>query len=101
MKQVNQQRIDAIRKAMQLITKKLSFSIIAQLHYGPMGFHQLRQKFHKVSITSLRETLSYLEKQKVVMRRLYTKRPIKMEYVLTKEGMEFIQVLLGIRKWSD
>ncbi|MCH5585839.1 helix-turn-helix transcriptional regulator [Shimazuella sp. AN120528] len=101
MEKTKQQHITVIRKALQLISKKLSFPIISQLHYGPMRFNQLKQKFTGISVTSLRDTLLHLEKHNMIKREIYAKRPIRMKYSLTKEGIEFIRVLLRIRKWSD
>jgi DNA-binding HxlR family transcriptional regulator len=101
MKQVDQQSVATLRKAIQLVSKKLSFPIISQLHYGPMRFNKLKQKFSEESITSLRDTLLHLENHKMIKREIYAKKPVRMKYSLTKEGIQFIQTLLGIRKWSD
>lgn len=101
MKHMDQQSVAALRKAIQLVSKKLSFPIISQLHYGPKRFGQLKQKFSEESITSLRDTLRHLEKHKIIKQEVYAKNPIRMKYSITQEGRQLVQILLSIRKWSD
>jgi DNA-binding HxlR family transcriptional regulator len=66
-----------------------------------MRFNQLKQKFIGVSVTVLKDTLHHLERNQVINRQVYSTKPVTIEYSLSREGREFIQVLLGIRKWSE
>jgi len=101
MNERNQKSIHAIHKAIQLISMKWSFPIISQLLYRPYPFNQLKSKLQHISVTALIDTLRFLEKNHVIHHRVYSSKPLRMEYSLSEEGKEFIQVLLGIRRWRD
>jgi DNA-binding HxlR family transcriptional regulator len=70
----------------------------------PARFNELKRRIHGVSATSLAERLSELEQRKVIERKVYPETPPRVEYALTKKGLELHELLgkLGewVRKWD-
>src|SRR5881396_254310 len=59
----------------------------------------LKQRIHGVSATSLAERLNELDQRKIVERRVYPETPPRVEYELTKKGMELLEILGELAQW--
>jgi len=70
----------------------------------PARFNELKRRIHGISATSLAERLSELEHRKVIERKVYPETPPRVEYALTRKGLELHELLgkLGewVRKWD-
>ena len=70
----------------------------------PARFNELKRRIHGISATSLSERLSELEQRKVIERKVYPETPPRVEYALTRKGLELHELLgkLGewVRKWD-
>src|SRR5881296_4432901 len=70
----------------------------------PARFNELKRRIHGVSATSLAERLHELEQRKIIERKVYPETPPRVEYALTRKGLELHELLgrLGewVRKWD-
>jgi len=62
-------------------------------------FNELKRRIHGISATSLAERLSELDQRKVVERKVYPETPPRVEYALTKKGLELLDILDSLAKW--
>jgi len=65
----------------------------------PARFNELKRRIHKISATSLAERLTELEQRKIVERKVYPETPPRVEYGLTKKGVELLEILDGLAQW--
>ncbi len=70
----------------------------------PARFNELKRRIHGISATSLAERLNELVERKVIERKVYPETPPRVEYALTRKGLELHELLgqLGewVRKWD-
>ncbi|TMI43301.1 helix-turn-helix transcriptional regulator [Candidatus Bathyarchaeota archaeon] len=70
----------------------------------PARFNELKRRIQGISATSLAERLNELDQRKIIERKVYPETPPRVEYSLTKKGME-LHALLGdlaewVKKWD-
>jgi DNA-binding HxlR family transcriptional regulator len=70
----------------------------------PARFNELKRRIHGISATSLAERLNELDQRKIIERKVYPETPPRVEYSLTKKGLE-LRALLGelaewVKKWN-
>jgi len=70
----------------------------------PARFNELKRRIQGISATSLAERLNELDERKIIERKVYPETPPRVEYSLTKKGIE-LQALLGdlaewVKKWD-
>ncbi len=70
----------------------------------PARFNELKRRIQGISATSLAERLNELDQRRIIERKVYPETPPRVEYSLTKKGVE-LQALLGdlaewVKKWD-
>ena len=65
----------------------------------PARFNELKRRINGISATSLSERLTELEQRKVIERKVYPETPPRVEYGLTKKGLELLEILDGLAQW--
>ena len=65
----------------------------------PARFNELKRRINGISATSLAERLSELEQRKVIERKVHPETPPRVEYGLTKKGLELLEILDGLADW--
>ena len=70
----------------------------------PARFNELKRRIQGISATSLAERLNELDERKIIERKVYPETPPRVEYSLTKKGIE-LHALLGdlaewVKKWD-
>ena len=70
----------------------------------PARFNELKSRIQGISATSLAERLNELDQRKIIERKVYPETPPRVEYALTKKGIE-LHALLGdlaewVKKWD-
>jgi len=65
----------------------------------PARFNELKRRIHGISATSLSERLSELEQRKVIERKVYPETPPRVEYALTRKGLELHELLGKLGEW--
>ncbi len=89
-----------VHSAWNDLTKVWTLPVIHALGLKqPARFNELKRRIHGISATSLAERLSELDQRKVVERKVYPETPPRVEYALTKKGMELLDILDSLAKW--
>ena len=70
----------------------------------PARFNELKRRIQGISATSLAERLNELDQRKIIERKVFPETPPRVEYSLTKKGIE-LHALLGdlaewVKKWD-
>jgi len=70
----------------------------------PARFNELKRRIQGISATSLAERLNELDQRMIIERKVYPETPPRVEYSLTKKGIE-LHALLGdlaewVKKWD-
>jgi len=89
-----------LAKAMDLIGKRWTALIIYQLLEGPQRFNAIESAL-PISGRLLSERLKELEKEKIVMRQVFSEVPIRVEYSLTEKGRALEDTIRAIESWSQ
>jgi DNA-binding HxlR family transcriptional regulator len=89
-----------VHSAWNDLTKVWTLPVIHTLGLKqPARFNELKRRIHKISATSLAERLTELEQRKIVERKVYPETPPRVEYGLTKKGVELLEILDGLAQW--
>lgn len=92
----------SVSLAMDLVGGKWKTVILYHLKDGEKRFSELRKELFSVTEMTLSLQLKQLEKDGLVSRKVYGKKPpIKVIYKLTDFGNTFIPVLDAITKWGN
>lgn len=87
--------------AMELIGGKWKSVVLMHLIDGEKRYNVLRKELPTITERTLSLQLKQLEKDDLVLRKVYTKKPpLKVEYSLTKFGESLIPVLQSITEWG-
>ena len=65
----------------------------------PARFNELKRRIHGISATSLAERLNELDQRKIIERKVYPETPPRVEYSLTKKGIELHALLGDLAEW--
>jgi len=83
------------------LTKVWTLPVIHSLSLKePARFNELKRRIDGISATSLTERLSELEREGIVLRKVYPDSPPRVEYSLTKKGWELNTVLAEFADWA-
>ncbi len=87
--------------AMELIGGKWKSVILMHLIDRKKRYNELRKELPSVTERTLSLQLKQLEKDDLVSRKVYTKKPpLKVEYSLTEFGKTVIPILQAITEWG-
>jgi DNA-binding HxlR family transcriptional regulator len=88
------------RGIIEVVSKKWSICIVSILESGrPMRYSELKRRLHEISPKSLSDTLKILEKEGIVVRKMYPEIPPRVEYSLSEEGYDLKEVLMPLVAW--
>ena len=83
------------------LTKRWTLPVLQSLGAKePVRFNELKRRIDGISATSLAERLAGLEKKGIVERIVYPETPPRVEYIMTKKGWEFYNLLNGLADWA-
>lgn len=91
----------AVEAALDVIGNKWKGVILFHLLDGTKRFNELRRLIPSVTPRMLTLQLRELEKDKVILRKVYPQVPPKVEYSLTKTGQSLKPVLFSLREWGS
>ncbi len=87
--------------AMNLIGGKWKSVILIYLVDGKKRYNELRKLISTITERTLSLQLKQLEKDGLITRKVYTKKPpLKVEYALTPFGESLAPVLTSIAEWG-
>ena len=90
----------SIARTLDVIGEPWSPLILRDAWVGINRFDDLQRDLG-VSRKVLAERLKHLVDEGMLERRLYAERPARWEYVLTRKGFEFVDVLMVMAQWGD
>lgn len=65
----------------------------------PARFNELKRRISGISATSLAERLTELDNRRIVERKVYPETPPRVEYALTRKGIELHEWLGHLAQW--
>ncbi|VVC75350.1 putative HTH-type transcriptional regulator YybR [Aquicella siphonis] len=89
------------RLILDRIADKWTVLIIGQLSSGTLRFNELKRSVPGITQKMLTQTLKGLERDGIIVRKIYATVPPKVEYTLTKLGKSLIRVVEAIRTWAE
>lgn len=95
-------QIDVMRfqSAIRAITGKWKIEIVCSLIGGPLRFGELRNALTGVTQHMLTEQLRDLERNGMVIRTPYAEVPPRVEYALSKAGIDLMPTFATLRDWA-
>lgn len=89
-----------IRKTLDIIGKKWAILIVYNLLSGEKRFKDLENSVGKICPRMLSERLKELEKLKLIERKVYPQRPLKITYQLIPKGKSLYKIVEAMEKWG-
>jgi len=84
------------------IGKKWTLLVINAIgNHGMLRFNEILEELKGISPTTLANTLKNLEREKLVNRVNFPQIPPKVEYSLTKDGVELRKAIIPLLKWAS
>lgn len=91
-----------IRNVVARFGNKWAFLVIMLLsENGVTRFNQLRKLIPDISTKMLSSTLSVLEADGLVSRKVYPEVPPRVEYALTSTGQSLVPLILQLTEWAQ
>jgi DNA-binding HxlR family transcriptional regulator len=87
--------------AFELLGKRWTGLIIRTLLSGQKRFSDIADAIPNMSARMLTERFRELEKEGIVLRRVYPETPVRIEYELSEKGRELEAVMDEIQKWAE
>lgn len=100
-KEAERNGIHSCSSAWNLLGKRWTFLIIAQLLARSQSFQELYTHTQGISETILSERLKELEREGVLRRQVHVRRPLRVTYHLTEKGNALAPVIRAIASWSQ
>lgn len=87
--------------AFELLGKRWTGLIIRTLLNGQNRFSDIEESIPNMSARMLTERFKELEKEGIIVRRVYPETPVRIEYELTEKGRALQSVMDEIQKWAE
>jgi DNA-binding HxlR family transcriptional regulator len=88
------------QKAIELVGKRWSGSILRALLDRPLRFSEISSHIPQISDRSLSLRLKEQEAEGVVLRRVEATQPVSVSYELTEKGRALEEVIAGLETWA-
>lgn len=88
------------QQVLDRIASKWTMLVILALNDGPQRYAALQRRVVGVTKKMLTQTLRGLERDGLVLRRIYRTVPVQTEYELTEMGQSLGQTVAVIRSWA-
>jgi DNA-binding HxlR family transcriptional regulator len=87
---------------LSLISGKYKMIILyCLMEYRAVRFNELQRYLKKISDKTLSQNLKELERDQLIIRRVYDQIPPKVEYSLTERGQSLMKVLDQLCIWGE
>ncbi|ROR31921.1 HxlR family transcriptional regulator [Mobilisporobacter senegalensis] len=87
--------------AFGLLGKRWTGLIIRTLLSGQKRFSDIAEAIPNMSARMLTERFKELEDEGIIIRKVYPETPVRIEYELTRKGLELEPVMDEIQKWAE
>ena len=89
------------REIFSRISGKWTIMILLCLENTPKRFNELKKAIDGISQKVLTENLRSLERDGLILRKVISSRPIKVEYSSTHLSLELLGILNGLKDWTE
>ncbi|MHA1125651.1 MAG: winged helix-turn-helix transcriptional regulator [Candidatus Heimdallarchaeota archaeon] len=90
-----------IKGIINVLSKKWTLLIIVVIgNHSPIRFNKIMDQFERINPRILSDRLKELEKTNLVIRKAYAEVPSRVEYSLSKDGMELIDAIIPLMDWA-
>lgn len=93
-------RMSGVRDALYVLSGKWKIPIILALREGPKRFTELQRTIETITPKLLSKELKELEMNEFVLRRVYARMPVLVEYELTDYGTSLDGVIEALSEWG-
>jgi DNA-binding HxlR family transcriptional regulator len=101
-KERNQLCLCPLEGIIDIISKKWALLIVNAIgNHGKLRFNQLMEELKGISPKSLSDTLKRLEKEQLIGRESFAEIPPRVEYSLTKDGIELRNAVMPLLQWAS
>ncbi len=90
----------AVERTLAIFSDFWAFAVLQELFFGVRRFDDFQQNLN-ISRSVLTRRLRHLEEQLIIERKLYTTRPNRYEYKLTKRGRDMYPIFVALRQWGE
>ncbi len=87
--------------AFELLGKRWTGLIIRTLLNDQNRFSDIAEAIPNMSARMLTERFKELEKEGIIIRKVYPETPVRIEYELTKKGRDLQSAMDEIQKWAE
>lgn len=85
----------------QILGKRWALQILYQMSFKErIRFNELKKILSGISSTVLSERLSELEREGLIMKKMFAEMPPRVEYNLTNQAKELEPILEHLSKWA-
>ena len=91
----------ALQSALESIGGKWKLPVLCSLSVnGPSRYNELLRNVQGISNTMLSQTLKELERDRLILRRVYTEVPVRVEYEISEKSKKLKPILEKLIYWS-
>ncbi len=92
---------NSVELSLNIIGGKWKIPIIWSLKDGPMRYGDLKRSLRKVTHKMLTQQLRELESDEIIIRKVFSEVPPKVEYSLTLLGKSAIPIIDMLQEWGE
>jgi DNA-binding HxlR family transcriptional regulator len=96
----NADRPSPLQAALERVGDRWCLLVVESLLDGPLRFSDLQATLPGIAPNILSDRLKRLERQRVLLARPYSERPVRLSYELTAEGRELAGALRLLADWG-
>ncbi len=89
------------RQFLERLADKWTILIIGRLKQGETRFNQLRRDIEGITQKVLSQTLKKLERDGLIVRRVFATVPVTVEYSLTPVGLTLVETFESLAHWAE
>lgn len=89
-----------VEKTLNLIGSKWTMHILHSLFNGEKRFGHLQKSLPDISSKTLSARLKELEKEKIILKKVFAEVPLHVEYSLTKKGRSLKNIFNKMAQWG-
>jgi DNA-binding HxlR family transcriptional regulator len=90
-----------VRRAADLLERRWTVSILYASHEGAVRFNEFLQALGKIPPATLTQRLTDLEQAGVLVRTVIDARPPRVEYRLTKRGLQLRSLVNALTRFAE
>ena len=91
-----------LQGVIDIISKKWSLLVINEIgNHKSIRFTELRKELRDITAKSLANTLSDLQANSLVSKKVFNEIPPKVEYSLTSDGNSLHTIIIPLIKWAS